>query len=337
MSAELIQSMPTVPAEEALPPPRRRGVLEWLRETPWQLPVGIVAVGLLIALFTPGFIQASNIRAILESASLTGIVAVSATSVTLSGNFFSLSTQQSAILGAVLFAYAIGHGWNVALAIAFVLVAGALTGLVQGAIIAAGLNAIITTLAAGSIMLGAIAWASQSQSVSMGTHTVNWLGIHQVAGVPPAVIVFVLVVAVLSWISAKTTLGRRTLLSGANRETAALSGISVKSVTVWSFVIAGVGAAIAGILSAAVIGYANTQFFGTLTFDAIAAVLVGGTAIKGGFGSPLRSAYGAVLIALINNAMLLHQFSSGAQQTIEGALVVVVIIVLQSSLIVGRK
>jgi ribose/xylose/arabinose/galactoside ABC-type transport system permease subunit len=217
------------------------------------------------------------------------------------------------------------------------LLAVALTGLVQGLVVAAGLNPIITTLAIGSIILGAVAWRTQSQSVSMGTHSVAWLGIDQVFGLPASVLVFVGVTLIVSWVSAKTVFGRRTLLSGANRLTADISGISVRRVTVAVFAVAGVGSAIAGILSASAIGYANTQFFGTLTFDVVAAVLIGGTSIQGGYGSPLRSAFGAILIAMINDAMLLHQYTSGVQQTIEGALVLLVIIALQASVFTGRR
>jgi ribose transport system permease protein len=309
----------------------------WLRESPWQLPVLIVIAGAVIGALTPNYLSATNLRAILESAALTGIVAVTATPVTLSGNFFSLSTQQSSILGAVLFAWMIGHGVNVAVCLAATLLAVAFSGLLQGLLVAAGLNPIITTLAAGSVILGAVAWRTQSQSISMGSHSVSWLGIDQVFGLPASVLVFIGVTLVVSWVSAKTVFGRRTLLVGANRLTAEISGISVRRVTVWVFVVAGIGSAIAGILSASAIGYANTQFFGTLTFDVIAALLIGGTSIQGGYGSPLRSAFGAVLIAMINDAMLLHQYSSGVQQTVEGGLVLLVIVALQSKRLAGRR
>ena len=297
----------------------------------------IIAVFVVIVLLTPGFFSVGNIRAILESASVTGVVAVTATLVTLSGNFFSLSTQQSCIFSAVLFAAMIGHGWAVPIALIVVLAAVTLCGVIQGVVVAAGLNPIITTLAAGSIILGGVAGVTQNASVSMGSRSVAWLGIDQFHGVPVAVIVFFVVTAAVWWVAEKTTLGRRTLLSGANRATAEISGISIATVTIWAFAIAGFGAALAGILTASEIGYANTTFFGTATFDVIAAILVGGTAIQGGYGSPLRSAYGAVFISVINNAMLAHQFSGGEQQALEGALVLAVIIFLQSPVFRGRR
>ena len=61
----------------------------------------------------------------------------------------------------------------------------------------------------------------------------------------------------------------------------------------------------------------------------IAAVLVGGTAIAGGHGSPLRSAAGAVLIAVIANMMVLNDFSTGGRLAVQGAVVVVVVVLLE--------
>lgn len=297
----------------------------------------IVATCLIISFFTPGFLSVGNIRAIIESASITGIVAVTATMVTLSGNFFSLSTSQSAIFGAVFFAALVGHGWNVIIALITVVLAATACGVVQGLVVAAGLNPIITTLAAGSIILGGVAAATGNSSILMGNHNVGWLGIDQVGGVPVSVIFFIAITALTTWVSSATVLGRRTLLSGANRLTAEISGISIARVTICAFAVAGFGAGVAGILTAAEVGVANTTFFGTTTFDVVAAILVGGTAIQGGYGSPLRSAYGAVFIAVIDSAMLLHQFSGGAQQAFEGGLVLAIIIFLQSPVLRRRR
>lgn len=322
LDGDVPEDLPTIPTS--------RRILSRLRGS-YLLELGVIVVTcVIIDSFTPGFLSVGNMRAIIESASITGIVAVTATMVTLSGNFFSLSTAQSAIFGAIFFAAMIGHGWNVGLAIVIVVVAVTGSGIVQGLVVAAGLNPIITTLAAGSIILGGVEAITQNTSVSMSTQSVGWLGIDQVAGTPVAVIFFVAVTMVMTWISSKTVLGRQTLLSGANRRTAEISGISISRVTIWAFAIAGFGAALAGILTASEIGTANTTFFGTMTFDVVAAILVGGTAIQGGHGSPFRSAYGALFIAVINSAMLLHQFSGGAQQALEGGLVLAIIIFLQS-------
>ena len=87
-----------------------------------------------------------------------------------------------------------------------------------------------------------------------------------------------------------------------------------------------VGLALAGVLTGAGFGQATIQSLRTLTIDALAAILVGGTAIAGGYGSPWRSAAGAVLIAVISNVMVLNDFSTGGRLAVQGAVVVVVVV-----------
>lgn len=287
----------------------------------------VVAVVVAVAV-TPNFATVDNVRAILRNAAIVGIVAVAMTPITLSGNFISLGTQQSAMAGAVLFVALVGTGWPPALAIVVVLVALILVGIVQGVVVAAGLNPVITTLAAGAIIFGVVADATNGQIVRVGDHPVSW-GNSTILGIPLEVLVFGLFTLAVGLFMTRTVAGRQMILTGDNKETAAISGISFRRVTVGAFVIFSIGLAIAGILSGAGFGQATIQSFGTLTIDALAAILVGGTAIAGGYGSPWRSAAGAVLIAVIANVMVLNDFSTGGRLAVQGGIVVVVVILLE--------
>jgi ribose/xylose/arabinose/galactoside ABC-type transport system permease subunit len=250
------------------------------------------------------------------------------TPITLSGNFISLGTQQSAMAGTVTFLALVGTGWPPALAILVVLVALVLVGVLQGVVVAAGLNPVITTLAAGAIIFGIVADATNGKVVRVGDHPVSW-GNAIIAGVPLEVLVFVLFTLAVGVFMARTVAGREMTLAGANKDTAEVSGISSRQVTVGAFVIFSIGLAVAGVLTGAGYGQATIQSLSTLTIDALAAILVGGTAIAGGFGSPWRSAAGAVLIAVISNVMVLNDFSTGGRLAVQGAVVVVVVVVLE--------
>jgi ribose transport system permease protein len=274
------------------------------------------------------FLTTDNLRAILLSASITGIVAVSMTAITMSGSFVSLATSQWIMLAAILFAATIGAGWNVALAIIAVVAALLLTGLAQGLIVAAGLNPVITTLAAGAIMFGGVSIFTGTEEVTFGDHQIPWLTDSQPLGLPLPIYVFVAVTAIVSFVIHRTVLGRHVVLTGANRATARLGGIPVRTVTTVAFVICSAGVAVAGILAVSRVGSADPRFMESLTVDAIAAILVGGTAVAGGHGSPLRSAAGALIIALIDNIMILNSVSTGGRQTVKGAVVVAVVIAL---------
>jgi ribose transport system permease protein len=293
------------------------------------LVVGTVAVAVIVAVaLTPNFLSVDNVRAILRNASIVGIVAVAMTPITLSGNFISLGTQQSAMAGTVVFVALVGTGWPPALAIVVVVVALILVGVVQGVVVAAGLNPVITTLAAGAIIFGIVADATNGQIVRVGEHPVSW-GNSTIAGIPLEVLVFALFTVAVGVIMTRTVAGREMTLTGANKDTAEVSGISSRRVTVGAFVIFSVGLAVAGVLTGAGFGQATIQSLSTLTVDALAAILVGGTAIAGGYGSPWRSAAGAVLIAVISNVMVLNDFSTGGRLAVQGAVVVVVVVLLE--------
>ena len=291
--------------------------------------VGVVAVAVVIAVaLTSNFASVDNVRAILRNASIVGIVAVAMTPITLSGNFISLGTQQSAMAATIVFLALVGTGWVPALAILVVLVALVLVGVLQGVVVAAGLNPIITTLAAGAIIFGVVADATNGQIVRLGDHPISW-GDSTIFGVPLEVLVFVLFTVAVGLFMIRTVAGREMILAGANKDTAEVSGISVRRVAIGAFVVFSVGLAIAGVLTGAGYGQATIQSLSTLTIDSLAAILVGGTAIAGGYGSPWRSAAGAVLIAVISNVMVLNDFSTGGRLAIQGLVVVIVVVLLE--------
>lgn len=307
------------PANPARPP-------DWL---PLAIVGGAAAIAIVVAIFvTPGFLTVDNLRAILRNAAIVGIVAVAMTPITLSGNFLSLGIGESAMLAMVTFVGLVALGWPQPLAILAVLAVLIAAGLVQGLLVAAGLNPIITTLAAGAIIFGIVSEITGGGIVRSGVGALPW-GTSTVLGVPVQVLVFLVFTAIVTTVMSRTTIGRETVLVGANRRTAAISGISATKVTLVAFAIFSIGLAIAGILNGAAFGQATARSFPDLAIDVIAALLVGGTAIQGGRGSPLRSAMGAVLIAIVSNMMVLNDFSTGGRLAVEGAVVVAIVVLLE--------
>jgi ribose/xylose/arabinose/galactoside ABC-type transport system permease subunit len=101
----------------------------WRRSaTDLALPIMLVAVIIVGALTTSGFLTVDNARAVLINASVVGIAAVGMTAVTLSGNFISLAVQQSAVLASVVFLALLGIGWPVVLALLVAVAAVLVTG-----------------------------------------------------------------------------------------------------------------------------------------------------------------------------------------------------------------
>lgn len=292
----------------------------------------LVAIG---TAFNPAFNSPENGLAILRAAAMSGIVAMGATFITLSGRFFSLALGQTAMFAGVLMAVLMSSGglpFGVAVAATLIVIMA--LGALQGAIIAMGANPIITTLGAGALLAGLAGLATGGKNVPIDSQVVAWIGNGRILGVPTQTWAFLVAVAVAWWVINKTRFGRETILIGANRATAAASGLNVGRTTVLVFIIASLAAAMMGVFEAAQFNKARVMGFGAVDFDVIAAVLIGGTAIQGGRGSPLQTALGAVFIATVQNYMLLLAWSSGARTMVTGALILIIVVGFH---LAGRK
>lgn len=283
-----------------------------------------------LALDTQGFLSAANLEAILASAALVGIAAAGLTLMILSGNLFSLSLGITASICAMTFMYTVQSG--VALAIVLSLAVGASIFAVQGSVVGAlGANPIVVTIGAGALQQGAVLSMTDGASVlsSAPASSYAWLT-HPVAGIPVVVFFFLAIVCAVELVLRQTKLGHRIYLMGDNRRAAITAGMPVARLTTWVFAGAGLCAGAAGILLGAQSEHAELGLDGTLTFDALAAALVGGTAVTGGRGSVIRSTVGAIAIATLTDLLLLRGYSQGVQILVKGLAVVGVLALIHA-------
>jgi simple sugar transport system permease protein/ribose transport system permease protein len=148
------------------------------------------------------------------------------------------------------------------------------------------------------------------------------LGTGRPLGIPTQSWAIVILAVAGAVILKKTRFGRQIVLMGANRHTAQATGLNRTRVVVIAMSIFGLCCAIVGISGAAQFSRATATMFPDLNVDVVAAILVGGIALQGGRGTPLQAAFGAVFIALLQNYMLLHAFTTGQRMMVIGALVV---------------
>lgn len=291
----------------------------------------VVMVGIVLALviagaiFVPEFLSPSNLLSVLRAASITGVVAIGLTFVTISGNYFSLSVAQTAILSTVVYATAASAG-GFLFGLAAVIAVCFIVGLVQGLVVGAGGNPIVVTLATGAVLLAIVLVVTGGNRVRLVPpvgESLSLFGQLSPLGIPFATWAFVLLAIVCHLLLKKTTLGRRTVLLGANKDTARSIGYNVRWVIAVVFLVASLTAGIAGVLTTAEFGVADASQFTSLDVDAIAAVLVGGTAIRGGQGSILQTTVGVVFIALLNNLLQILGLSTGIRLSLVGAAVVI--------------
>ena len=290
--------------------------------------IAVLAVAAIaLAVTTERYISWENGRAILSAATGIGIVAIGASYITIVGSIGSLATSQSVSLLAMIFIAT--QLWGLPVAILIAVVVGALLGALQGFVIGAwSANPIVLTVAVSFALVGISTWLTGGRIVAPTGDGFDLLNATPL-GIPVAVYVLVVIGLLNEAIMRFTTLGRQVPLVGENVRAARAAGLPVTRVTVFAWtmfgVMSGVGAAFLGAFNR----QANISLAGNLTFDVIAAVLVGGSAIAGGRGSALGALIGAVAISAITNLLLLRGFDTGAQLLVKGLLVVLIVVVLQ--------
>lgn len=280
------------------------------------LPVSLFVVAWLT---TPEFATGHNLTNILRQVSITGIVAVGLTFITVSGNFFALSTAATAAFSALCFVKLVNGGMPDVLALGCALLIGGVIGGLQGLVVALKGNPIVVSLATGAALGGLISILSHGVSVRW-VGGAGWLGAKYAATYAMAGI------AVLSAVVFRyTAVGRRLVLGGSNKAAAANAGINVGLSAAIAFTLFGFACAIAGVLQAARFGEVVATNYTELDLAAVAAVLIGGTAVGGGSGSAWRSLMGALFVSLLTNVAILNGWSPGWRLIFVGLSLVLVV------------
>ena len=312
------------------------GALRRRRTDPFDIGIVIVMLAVIVAgALTTRFFSLANARAILASTAWVGITAIGATVVMIAGSAVSLAVSQTATVVAMVFLSAQPLG--LAAAIVLALLSGVAITALQGAIIGFWTaNPIVLTIAAGFAIGSLATWISGGTTVYPKVTAFSGLNSTPL-GLPLAVYVLLALTVLAQWVLRRTTAGRQMYLVGENPAAARAAGLPVGQVTVLAWAFFGACIALTGVFLAAFNTSANAQLGGTLSLDAIAAVLAGGTAIGGGKGSALRTLGGAVLISVISDLLLLRGFSTGIQLLVKGILVLFIVIAVHVRSARGRR
>jgi len=279
-----------------------------------------------LALTTDRFLTLDNARAVLASTALVGIAAMGATLVMIAGSAVSMAASQTATVVAMVFLATLDQGLVVATLLAVLCGVGVTA--VQGVVVGYWeANPIVLTIAAGFAIGGGAVWFSGGTPVNAASGDYDVFNATPL-GLPLAVYVLLLLAVLAQVILRRTTAGRQMYLVGENRAAARAAGLPVGRVTVVAWAFFGLCLAVSGVFLASFNTSATTNLGGTLTLDAIAAVLVGGTAIAGGKGSAVRTLGGALLISIISDILLIRGYSTGVQILVKGVLVLAVVVLV---------
>lgn len=230
---------------------------------------------------------------------------------------------------------AAGMPWYAAVMVAVTI--GMAIGLVNGAITVIGeIPSFIVTLGMMAIANGLAYVFTGSISVAiMDDVFLDLFYSDQLFGLPVPLLIVVIAFALCVILLGGTAFGRELFAIGTNMEAARLSGIAVRRRKIAVFVIMGLLVGIGAVLSASRLGSGAPGSSPALTLDAIAAVIIGGASLFGGKASMVRTLLGALLIAVLNNGMVLLNVNVDSQYIIKG-LIILLAVVLERLAARGR-
>ncbi|WP_010202208.1 ABC transporter permease [Salinibacterium sp. PAMC 21357] len=169
----------------------------------------------------------------------------------------------------------------------------------------------------------------------LGNTGFAWLGFNRIFNIPIGVLIMGIIAIVLGLILSRSVFGRWLYASGGNERAAELSGVPVRGVKIWVYVVSGICASIAGLILASTLTSASPTAGNTYELTAIAAVVIGGASLMGGRGSVKGTLLGAFVIGFLSDGLVIVGVSAYWQMVFIGA--VIVIAVLLNSLQYGRR
>lgn len=286
----------------------------------------IVLLYIIFGLTADGFLSFYNQTNILRDAATIGIAAWAATLIIIAGEI-DVSTGPMVAFISVILAYLIQWGVPTVGAFVLAIVLGGLLGSIAGVLRAYfDVPSFVATLGLWSALRGLSLYFTDALPVSIGRNDIVDMLDRPIFGLPPAAIIMMVLFAVFWFVSKRTAFGRSVFAVGGNAQAAFLSGINVRRIRVTIFVLAGMMAAISGMLLLARLGSGNATAASGLEFDVIAAVVVGGTALSGGRGSMLGTLLGVLVITLIGNGLILLGINAFIQEVVRGIIIVAAVL-----------
>ncbi|WP_315924857.1 ABC transporter permease [Mesorhizobium sp. SP-1A] len=303
-----------------------------------------VALALLLVLgafANPNFISIDNLLNVITRSAFIAIIAVGATFVISAGGLDLSVGSMVAFVASLTIMFLnsgviTGPGTMLAAAVVVAILLGAACGLANGLITTIGrIEPFIATLGTMGIFRGLTTWLSQGGAITLRSPEVQALYrpayFGSVLGVPVPILIILATAALGAFVLYRTRYGRHVLAVGSNEDVARYSGIPVARVRTITYVVQGLCVAVACLLYIPRLGSTSATTGLMWELQAITAVVVGGTALRGGVGRIWGTICGAFILEIVGNIMLLSNFVSeyliGA---IQGAIIIIAMLVQRS-------
>jgi len=299
-------------------------VLDYLSD--YGIYLGFLIIFAIFSVVSSSFFTVSNVSNIIIQSSIIAIIAIGQTVVILTEGIDLSVGSIAAFISIALGIMMVDLGISVPLALFLSILMGAIIGLINGFVISYGkVPAFITTLGMMSIARGGALAINGGRPVSMLPRSFGVISSASVFGIPIFIIYVAVFYTLMYFLLTKHKLGRYIYAIGDNSEASRLSGIKVKAVKTSAYIFSGLFAAMGGIMLTARLNYASPTSGSGFELDAIAAVVIGGTALSGGQGSILGTLVGALILGTLRNGLSILNVPGFYQQIIIGVVIIVAV------------
>lgn len=299
--------------------------------------IALIALVLLGSFVHPNFLTFDNlIQNVATRTSFIAIIAIGATFVMSAGGLDLSVGSMAAFTAGVMLLFLKSQEANagmgtIALAIGLAIAVGALCGLANGLIITVGkIEPFIVTLGTMVILRSLFTYLANGGSISISPALKDiYAPVYKgtLLGLPIPLLVVVAVAALGAVILYRTPFGRHVVAVGSNEDVARYSGISTNRIKLWSYIIQGLCVGMAITLYVPRLGSANSATGLYWELQAITAVVVGGTLLRGGAGRIWGTVAGAFFLEIIGNILTLSNVNVYLIGAVQGAIIIIAMLV----------
>jgi ribose transport system permease protein len=284
--------------------------------------IAIIILFIFLSISSPHFLEINNLLNILLQVSISTIIAVGMTFVIMTSGI-DLSVGPLTAFSSVIIGLTLHLDIGIGIPILTGILVGGLLGLINGVLIARlKIPAFIATLGMMSVARGAALFITNGQTIHMFPSEFRFFSAGSIEKIPIPVVYALIVVILAVFILNYTKFGRYIYAIGGNKEAARLSGINVKAVETWAYIISGITCGIGAVILTGRLNAAQPIAGIGYELDAIAAVIIGGTSLNGGEGTITGTLMGAILIGMLRNGLNLLNVSPFLQQIVIGSVIV---------------
>lgn len=292
----------------------------------------IIAIAFVVTIINPRFISIANLSNTANLVGLYGLFSLGVAFVIITGGIDLSIGSVFALLGVIFITLISSYNINWALATLLIVAAGILIGLVHGLLITrVHLQPFVVTLCGLLIYRGAARFYTDDGTAGFdfgqSFPTLEWLTTGRIYNIPNSFIAFVIVAIALSVVLHRSVFGRYLLAVGKNEEAARYSGINTRNIIIWAYIICSGLAGVSTVYFAMYTRSISPASHGTFyELYGIAAAVLGGCSLRGGEGSILGVALGAVLIQVLQNLVNLLGIPSSLNFAVMGSVILIGVI-----------